>query len=194
LRREKGFDLLLEAFARIAKLHPSWSLTIWGEGPERKSLDALACKLAINDRVSLPGNTHEPLRQLAAADLFVLSSRVEGFPNALTEAMSMGLPVIATDVGAVSEIVEDGVTGMLVPPEEVDSLATAMDRLMADEAQRCSLGGRAPEVLERFSLESVMEMWDDVVESVTAGRRTSVGCRSLNKWRKSSGGGKDLSC
>lgn len=168
LRPEKGFDLLLEAFARVSKKHPSWSLNIRGEGSDRKALEALACKLDIKDRVGLSGNTHEPLLQLASADLFVLSSRVEGFPNALTEAMSVGLPVISTDVGAVSEIISNNWDGLIVPTNNVDSLAAAMDRLMGDGIERQRLASNAPNVLDRFCVDNVMSMWEEVISHVTA--------------------------
>ncbi len=166
LRPEKGYDLLLEAFARIAARHLGWSLVIWGEGPMRPRLEAQAHALSIAGRVRLPGSTRQPLARLAEADLFVLPSRVEGFPNALTEAMSVGLPVIASDVGAVTEIVRDGVDGLLVPPGDVAALAAALDRLMGDLGERRRLAARAPEVLERFGLEKVLAMWEELIGEV----------------------------
>jgi glycosyltransferase involved in cell wall biosynthesis len=171
LRREKGFDLLLEAFARLATPHPQWSLTIWGEGPGRSALQAQARALGIERRVRLPGITREPFARLAEADLFVLSSRVEGFPNALTEAMSVGLPVIATDVGAVPGIVRDGVDGIVVPPGDVNALAAAISRLIGDHRERRRLANQAPEVLERFSCEKVMGMWDMLIRGVASLRK-----------------------
>lgn len=166
LRMEKGFDLLLEAFTRVATQNPQWSLTIWGEGPSRSALQAQARALGIERRVRLPGITREPFARLAEADLFVLSSRVEGFPNALTEAMSVGLPVIATDVGAVPEIVRHGVDGLVVPPGDVNALAAEIGRLMGNERERSRLATHAPEVLERFSCEKVMGMWDMLIPGV----------------------------
>lgn len=159
LRPEKGFDLLIEAFANVSSRHPEWSLTIWGEGPDRKGLEALKRDLRIDDRVRLPGVTREPLSRLVASDLFVLSSRVEGFPNVLVEAMAVGLPVIATDVGAVPEVIRNGLDGLIVRPGDVRALAGTMDRLMGDPNGRAALGGYARAVLIRFDLDHVLEKW-----------------------------------
>ena len=99
---------------------------------------------------------------MAAADLFVLSSRVEGFPNALTEAMAAGLPVVATDVGAVTEIVRTGVDGLIVPSGDVAALAAALDILMGNSEKRAELGRRAKEVAERFSPQRVVALWEQL--------------------------------
>jgi GalNAc-alpha-(1->4)-GalNAc-alpha-(1->3)-diNAcBac-PP-undecaprenol alpha-1,4-N-acetyl-D-galactosaminyltransferase len=167
LRREKGFDLLIEAFGRIASKHPLWSLTIWGEGAGHSSLQTQANAIGIEGRVFLPGVTREPFARLTEADLFVLASRVEGFPNALCEAMAVGLPVIATDVGAVSDIVRHGIDGILIPTGNVPAMAVALDRLMGNHDERLRLASRAPEVLERFSLGKVIGTWEELISEVT---------------------------
>jgi glycosyltransferase involved in cell wall biosynthesis len=164
LGKEKRFDLLLRAFCRCTKMHDDWSLIILGEGDERESLEALIGELELKDRVSLPGRIRDPAGILQGADLFVLSSRYEGFPNALLEAMACGLAVISTDCGSgPREIIRDDVDGLLVPSNDLDALATAMERLMADPAARERLGAHAAEVLERFSMEKIMSMWDDLL-------------------------------
>ena len=162
LRPEKGFDLLLSAFARVAPGHPSWTLVVWGEGDSRPALEAQIQYLRLQDRVFLPGVTSQVPSKMAAADLFVLSSRVEGFPNALTEAMAAGLPVVATDVGAVTEIVRTGVDGLIVPSGDVAALAAALDILMGNSEKRAELGRRAKEVAERFSPQRVVALWEQL--------------------------------
>jgi GalNAc-alpha-(1->4)-GalNAc-alpha-(1->3)-diNAcBac-PP-undecaprenol alpha-1,4-N-acetyl-D-galactosaminyltransferase len=173
----KGFDLLLEAFARIALKEPDWALDIWGEGPERSALEAQARRLGLDGRVRFPGLTERPLEILRGADLFVLSSRAEGFPNVLVEAMACGLPVISADFGgAAKEIIRDGVDGVLVPPENPVTLASAMARLMSDPGARAALARRAPEVVVRYSGERVLALWEQAIARAL-GREGSA-CRT----------------
>lgn len=162
---QKGFDLLLTAFARIVARHRTWSLVILGEGPERAALQSLRGRLGLDGRVLLPGAVRDPAQILQGSDLFVLSSRFEGFPNALCEAMACGIAVVSTDCpSGPRDIVRDGVDGLLVRNGDVASLAAAMDRLMAHERLRRRMAARAVEVAERFSLEKVMARWEDVME------------------------------
>ncbi len=174
LSKEKGFDLLIEAFALIAPEWPAWSLEIWGEGPERAALATLIGARGLRDRVRLPGSSPTPHLVLQRAGLFVLPSRVEGFPNALCEAMAAGVAVLATDCpSGPREIVRDGVDGLLVAAGEPSALAGGMTRLLGDEALRARLARRAPEVVERFGLEVVLGLWDRVLCETAAGRRRS---------------------
>jgi glycosyltransferase involved in cell wall biosynthesis len=164
LTHQKGFDFLLQAFSRCVKKHSDWSLIIIGEGEERKRLESLSAKLGITAAVSFPGQVSDPVPILRAADLFVMSSRYEGLPLALLEAMACGLAVISTDCPTgPGEIIRDEVDGVLVRPNDVEALASAMDRLMGDPAERQRLGARAIEVAERFSIEKIMNMWDELL-------------------------------
>lgn len=159
----KGFDLLLRAFQLIARQHTDWTLTILGEGPERPSLEELAASLGVTGCVSLPGWVPNPFSLLAGAEFFVLSSRVEGFPNALCEAMACGVPVIAFDCpSGPAEIVRQDVDGLLVPPEDIPGLAAAMDRLMSRPDERERLRLRAPDVALRFGVEDVLRRWSNL--------------------------------
>ena len=164
---QKGFDLLLKAFARLKSRYPQWTLTILGDGPMRPQLESLRDSLGLNDRVHLPGRVKNPHHVLMQADLFVLSSRWEGWPMALAEAMACGLPVIAADCRTgPREMIRDGVDGVLVPPENVEALTTTMGQLMSDESARKRLASRAMEITERFPLEKVMGMWEEVLRTI----------------------------
>lgn len=164
LSYEKGFDLLLYAFASVAARHADWRLRIFGEGPLRSELEALALRLGLSARVSFRGFTNEPAAEMRRADLFVLPSRSEGFGNVLTEAMACGLASVSFDCPTgPRHIIRDGVDGVLVPPGDVPALASTLERLMLDGAERARLASNAPEVLERFGEEKVMGMWERLV-------------------------------
>ena len=168
LAYEKGFDRLLAAFAMVAANHPRWSLTIWGEGDDRQELEAQRDRLGLNGRVSFPGWTSDPFAECRRAGLFVMSSRYEGFPNALCEAMACGTPVVSFDCQGPRHIVRDGVDGVLVPEGNVEKLAAAMDRLMADPAERDRLAATGIRVAERFGKDKVMAMWERLIASCTS--------------------------
>ncbi|HXG91035.1 MAG TPA: glycosyltransferase family 4 protein [Blastocatellia bacterium] len=164
--RAKGFDLLLRAFAQIKDKHSKWSLAILGDGPLRGEIEMFRDELGLCDRVVMPGRVSNPYEVLSQADLFVMSSRYEGFPNALCEAMASGLAVISTDCpSGPREIIRDEIDGLLVLNQDVTMLANAMDRLMSNETERAMLGARACEVTRRFSLDEVARIWERVLVS-----------------------------
>lgn len=167
LTQQKGFDLLITAFAKLKDEHPNWILTILGEGELRAQLEALRNQLKLQTRVYLPGAVKNVYERLQQGDIFVLSSRFEGFPNALCEAMACGLPVIATDCPTgPREIIRDGIDGILVQRENVAALSAAMANLMTDEQKRKDLSTRATEVVERFGMDKIMPMWEELLAQV----------------------------
>lgn len=167
LVKQKGFDHLLEAFRLCSDRNPEWSLEILGEGDERQSLETMRAELRLSDRVRFLGIVKEPSTVLRQADLFVMSSRFEGFPLALVEAMACGLPVISTDCPTgPSQIIRNDIDGILVPPDDVTALAGAMDQLMGNPAKRRRLATRAVEVVERFGTCKIMTMWDELLAHI----------------------------
>lgn len=167
LTPQKGFDLLLAAFASIADRHPDWNLTILGEGLERTRLAEAVASRGLGGRVALPGFDSDVRAAMRRSDLFVLSSRFEGFPNALLEAMSEGMACASFDCETgPRELIRHGVNGFLVPAENASALAAALDALMQDGDLRARLGARAREVHSLYSLPVVIGQWNALLESV----------------------------
>jgi glycosyltransferase involved in cell wall biosynthesis len=166
LHRRKGVDTLLEAFARIP---PRSTLCLVGDGPERAALEARARTLGIADRVRFLGEVPDPSPWYAAARVFVLPSWAEGLSNALLEAMSAGLPVIATRIGGNVDVVEDGITGLLVEPGRAAELAAALERLLRDDglAQQLGAGARAA-VRAEHTLERAAERYVQLYRATLA--------------------------
>jgi glycosyltransferase involved in cell wall biosynthesis len=172
---EKGFDLLLDAFGRSGLIMDGWRLEIMGEGGERDVLSRRAEALGILQALSLPGRIDGIGPRLAAADIFVLSSRYEGFPNALLEAMQMGKACVSFDCqSGPRDLIEDGRNGLLVPAEDVDGLSAALKRLASDAGLRRRLGAEAASVVEQFSPVRVYGRWLGLIDAVAAGNRNAV--------------------
>ena len=156
LSAQKGFDLLLPAFARLVSGVPGARLTIAGTGPDEPALRRQAADLGIADRVSFPGFVANPYPLMRAADLYVLSSRYEGFPNVALEALACGTPVVATRCSGVDALVVPGVNGWLVPVGDVERLAEALAAAvrmpLAPEAIRDSIRTRfdTPRITRRY--------------------------------------------
>jgi len=167
LTEQKGFDLLISAFSKLVTEYPDWSLIILGEGEERLALEQQIKELNIADKVHLLGAVGNLSNWYEAADLYVLSSRFEGFPNTLLEAMAHGLPVVAMDCETgPSDIISHGVDGLLVSQGDMDGLAVALGKLMADDDLRSRFAVRGVEVRKRFSLERIAVMWEQLFDEV----------------------------
>jgi glycosyltransferase involved in cell wall biosynthesis len=158
LKPIKGADVLLRAVAPLMREQPRLRLVLVGDGPDRGSLERQARELSIADRVSFLGLRADVDRLLRAADALVLPSRSEALPTVLLEAMAAGLPVVATRVGGVPEIVDEDRSGLMVPPEDASALGGALARIASDPALRRSLGQRGRAVVEsRFRVETMCE-------------------------------------
>jgi glycosyltransferase involved in cell wall biosynthesis len=167
LDKQKGFDWLLEAFRALAQTYYDWTLVILGEGPERRTLETKVQAARLDGRIFLPGRAGNVGEWYERADLYVMSSRFEGFPNTLAEAMAHGLPAVSFDCDTgPRDIIRPEVDGLLVPPGSVDALTAALDRLMGDAALRVQFAARAVEVRERFSMERIAGMWEKLFAEV----------------------------
>lgn len=165
LASEKGLPVLFQALTELAAQGRAWQLTVLGDGPERARLEQMARELGLAERVRFEGYVSQAgvADHLREADVFVLPSLAEGVPVSLMEAMASGVPVVATRVGGVAELVEDGESGLLVPPSDAPALQAALLRYLDDAALRRRIA-RAGRLLveQRFSLETEVDKLRDL--------------------------------
>jgi glycosyltransferase involved in cell wall biosynthesis len=163
LSHEKGVDLALEAWARLAGRHPRWRLRVYGSGPQERRLQELADTLGISDVVEFRGATPDIETAFAETSIFALPSREEGFPMSVLEAMAYGVPTVAFDCApGVRELLRDGHDALLVWPGDITGFAAALDRLILHEALRRELGRNARESVRRFDPERVLDRWEQL--------------------------------
>jgi len=169
---QKGFDLLIPAWASAAERHPDWQLRIYGDGVLRRRLEGMIEALELDDRVKLPGATDNMGQAMSEASIFVLSSRYEGFPLILLEAMSKGLACVSFDCPTgPREVVHHGENGLLVPPADVEQLADAIVEVIEDDELRRRLGEAGRVTARAFEMASIGPQWDALLAAtVVAGR------------------------
>ncbi len=155
--RQKGFDTLIAALPSL----PDVTCVLVGDGPERGQLERLASELGVSDRVVMTGWIDEPRNHLASVDLVAQPSRYEGAPLAMIEAMLAERAIVASNVGSVPELVEDGRTGLLIPPDDPAALAAALSGLLSDRRLRTEMGKRARErALARFTAPAMARSYE----------------------------------
>ena len=163
----KQFSLLIKAFSLLTKKYPKWILIILGEGPDRMFLKKIIKQKKLNHKVKIPGICGNLGNWYERADLYAMSSRFEGFPNSLIEAMSYGCPSICYDCDTgPRDIIRHEVDGLLVRPVgDVSALAGALDKLMGNEKLRRDMAIRAIAVRKRFSSQRIVGLWKSVVKN-----------------------------
>ena len=145
---------------------PNLKLTIYGEGPERKNLKNLIEDLAVKDQVSLPGAAENIQDFLIKTDLFIFTSVYEGFPNALCEAMAVGLPVVASNCSGTVDIIRDGENGILFPVGSVEKLYEKMLDLIHNYSKRYMISVHAKQLTELYSEERIYEKWNSLIKNI----------------------------
>jgi glycosyltransferase involved in cell wall biosynthesis len=169
LVRQKGFDMLIKAFEQVVREHPDWRLQIYGTGPKKDALAARITEHRLDEHVRLMGRSEQLHEDLAQSAMYVLSSRFEGLPMVMIEAMSHALPIVAFDCPTgPRDVLTDEVDGLLVPPRDTDAIAEAMNRLIKDRDLRVRLGAAAVRTAERFDPEAVMPLWDKLFTDLMA--------------------------
>lgn len=164
MSEEKGHDVLINAFAGIADSHKDLDLLLIGDGVKRGEYEQMAADLGLKDRIHFTGRSKNPFPVLAKAKAFILPSRFEGFPNALAEAMTLGLPCISTlsAIGA-RALIDQGRNGILVESDNPEDMGKAIARFLDDRGFADKLGGEAKKMSEVLSLENNLKLWDRVM-------------------------------
>jgi glycosyltransferase involved in cell wall biosynthesis len=174
IRPEKGYDNLLDATRILATRDVPVRVAAVGGGPMEDEVRQRHRALGLGDRLLLLGQRHDVLRLMAAADVYVLASHQEGMPVTLMEATSMGLPIVATSVGGVPQVVTDGVEGLIVPPGDPERLADALQRVVTDPLLRDRLGRAAREKSAMFDVSGASRQIEGIYRQITDGRRAAT--------------------
>jgi glycosyltransferase involved in cell wall biosynthesis len=168
---QKGYDFLIPAFAPVAAAHPDWELKLCGRGKDAEKLRALVAEHGLEGRVILDGPTDDVPGEMAQASVYALSSRFEGFPLVLIEAMSKGMACVAFDCPTgPADIVEDHRNGLLVPARDVPALSAALMEMVGDEALRRRCGDAAVQTAERFTIGAIGPKWDAMMQELLQDR------------------------
>ena len=164
LAEQKNQKMLMDAMALVRREIPEASCTIYGEGELRQELESYVREKGLADTVFLPGHALDIHKKIADASAFVLTSEYEGLPNALIEAMMLGIPCVTTDYPGSEEVMEDGVTGLIVPRGDAETLARKLIGLARDGASGKALGENARVDAEKYRTENVIAQWQNVIE------------------------------
>ncbi len=172
----KDYPTMIAAFATLARIRPTSRLLLVGQGSLQHEVEARAKASGVGDRIRFLGVRRDVPEIMSAVDGYLLSSAWEGMPVAVLEAAAVGLPVVATRVGGVPEVVDDGVTGFLTPSHDPAALAAAMERLETTPADaRSAMGQRGRALVEQqFSYERVMARWERIYSEVAAAGKAAV--------------------
>jgi glycosyltransferase involved in cell wall biosynthesis len=175
LRPEKNHELFLAGAAAICEHLPDARYLVVGDGPLRADLEARAARLGLADRVHFLGTRRDVPELLAACDLVALTSHNEAAPVSILEALSAGVPVVATNVGSVRETVIEGVTGRLIPPGDLAAYASAAVELLQNAAERRRLGDAGRQlVVARWSLAAMVRGYEQLIESIYESKKRPI--------------------
>jgi glycosyltransferase involved in cell wall biosynthesis len=171
LTPQKGFDLLVRAFGEVAAKHPDWRLRICGAGPQRDELEAIISELGLERSVELPGPAPDLAVEIARASVFVLSSRFEGFPLVLLEAMCKRIGVVSFDCPTgPADVIDDRRNGLLVAPEDAGALAAGIVELIEDQSLRRRCAAAAVETARAYTIDSIGPRWKALLGEVASER------------------------
>lgn len=163
---QKNQEMMIRAFAKIAKKYSNWQLVIYGEGPRRQSLQLTIDNLQLTERVLLPGRTENVIDDLRKSKIFCLSSDYEGMSNSMIEAICVGLPIVSTKVSGTDELIQDGVNGLLVDIGDEQGMTDALEKLIQDEELMKKMGEENREKASLFQIETIVNEWMKLINRV----------------------------
>ena len=170
---QKAYDVMFKAFALFHEKHPEHVLNIFGRGVDEPALRQLIAQLGLEDRIILHGNRPHVIQEIKDMGMFVMTSRYEGMPNALIEAMACGLPCVCTDCDfGPAELIRDGESGLLVPVYDVAAIAAAMERIADEPALAGRLSRGALEIRQTHGREKICGQYRDYILSVIEKRKS----------------------
>lgn len=171
--QNKNPKMLLQAFLKLADRYPQWSLKFVGDGPQMQQLQEMCKDTPVCERIFFTGRVEDVPKEIATASIFILTSKQEGMPNALMEAMVSGIAVISTDCpcGGPAELIEQEQNGILIPVDDEEALTEAMTRLMAQDAYRNTLGENAKKLIEKVHPDRVNREWLAYAEAIVGGEK-----------------------
>lgn len=166
LEKQKNLPMLINAFKIFSQKHPDYKLEIYGKGSQEQKLKELVLKLHLNDKIELMGYVDDVSEKIVNAACFALTSNYEGMPNALIEAMCIGIPCIATDCdgGGVRELIENGENGFLIKKEDVDSLVNALESIVLDKKRSKAISMKAKKTRTELSYDKIYNKWMGFIE------------------------------
>lgn len=168
---QKNFALLIDSFAQIAAQFPDYRLDIYGEGPLRPALQTQIDKLGLQNKIMLKGSSPQVLKEIADAALFVFPSNYEGFPNALLEALALGLPLISTDfaTGTARELIGPE-NGIIVPLGDKFAMAQAITTILSDPAKQKAMRNANIKKAKKYDLSIIIKQWEDALDKMVANK------------------------
>jgi len=163
LNNHKGQDTLIKAFAEVVKVLPEYELVIYGEGELRDELQTLINSLKLENKISLPGTANNVISRVVECEIFIMSSRYEGMPNALLEALAIGMPCISTDC---TDLIDDGKNGLMVEVDNISQMANALIKLIENQELQKKIASEARKVLKQHSADSIYSRYYEYFKRV----------------------------
>jgi glycosyltransferase involved in cell wall biosynthesis len=179
---QKGYDRLIKAWTLVAPEHPDWRLRIYGQGPRQERLEGLIAELGLEDVVTLAGPSENIGAEMAKASIFALSSRWEGLPMVLLEAMGVGMAVVSFDCPTgPADVIDDHRNGLLIRPRTIAAFAAGLNEMISDEdlRRRCAAG--AIETMREYSMDVIGPQWEATLEDAWNRRRGRAGAGAGRK-------------